>query len=80
MQAIHSLMRRFSIQTRMVGAIAMVLFLLLLVGGAGLAGMFRIQTLSHDFVDSSFTQTTHLVALQDHYGDMRRHEKEMAVW
>ncbi|MED5619737.1 methyl-accepting chemotaxis protein [Ideonella sp. BN130291] len=79
MHAIHSLMRRFTIQTRMVGAIAMVLALLLIVGGAGLAGMFRIQALSHGFVESAFTQTTHLVALQDHYGDMRRHEKEMAV-
>jgi methyl-accepting chemotaxis protein len=79
MQVLNKMMRGFTIQTRMIGAIAMVLTLLLIVGGAGLIGMFRIQKASHDFVDNSFTQVTHLVALQKHYGELRRHEKNLIV-
>jgi hypothetical protein len=43
---IDLLMRRFTIRTRMLGAIAVVLVLLALLGGAGLFGMFRIQGMS----------------------------------
>jgi methyl-accepting chemotaxis protein len=79
MQALNKLMRGFTIQTRMLGAIAMVVSLLLLVGGAGLGGMFRIQGASHDFVDSSFTQATHLASLHQRYGELRRSEKDMII-
>ena len=46
MQFVHQLMRNFTIRLRMIGAILMVVALLVMVGGAGLFGMFRIQTLS----------------------------------
>jgi methyl-accepting chemotaxis protein len=79
MQALNSLMRRFTIQTRMLGAIAMVVTLLALVGGAGLAGMFRIQGLGDDFVNSAFTQSTHLTALYEDFGNVRREEKNLVI-
>jgi methyl-accepting chemotaxis protein len=79
MQALNKMMRSFTIRTRMLGAIAMVVTLLALVGGSGLAGMFRIQSLSNSFVENTFTQSNHLIALQDHYGDMRRFEKDLVV-
>ncbi len=79
MQALNKMMRSFTIRTRMLGAIAMVVTLLALVGGSGLAGMFRIQSLSHDFVESAFTQSTHLAALNKHIGDIRRYEKDLML-
>jgi len=76
---LHTLMRRFTIQTRMLGAIAMVVALLALVGGAGLLGMFRIQALGQEFQDTAFTESTHLSALYEHFGDMRTKEKTLVI-
>ncbi|MDN8910307.1 hypothetical protein Q0O53_13655, partial [Staphylococcus aureus] len=42
-------MRMFTIRLRMLGAIAVVLLLLGMLGGAGMWGMFRIQSMSQDF-------------------------------
>ncbi len=71
------LMRNFSIRTRMRGAIATVLLLLAMVGGAGLLGMLRIQAMSEDFAHHSFEETKTLSALRESIGQMRRHEKDM---
>jgi methyl-accepting chemotaxis protein len=79
MQALNALMRRFTISTRMLGAIAMVVALLGLVGGAGLVGMFRIQGLGQSFVAGSFTQSTHLSALYQQFGSVRREEKNLII-
>jgi methyl-accepting chemotaxis protein len=79
MQALNTLMRSFTIQLRMIGAIAMVVTLLGLVGGAGMLGMFRIQSLSQDFVDSSFTQSTHLSELEAHFGAVRAAERNLLL-
>ena len=49
-----SLMRRFTIRLRMLGAIGVVLGLLSLLGGAGMLGMFRIHAMSEDFMARSF--------------------------
>src|SRR5690606_26946644 len=70
------LMRHFSIRTRMRGAIATVLVLLAMVGGAGLLGMLRIQDMSEDFAHHSFEETKTLSALREAIGQMRRHEKD----
>ncbi|MFZ5546115.1 MAG: methyl-accepting chemotaxis protein, partial [Pseudomonadota bacterium] len=79
MHVLNSLMRRFTISTRMIGAIAMVLTLLLLVGGAGLGGMFLIQGQSREFVDTTFGQATHVSELTRHIGNLRRYEKDLII-
>ena len=52
---IFALMRLFTIRFRMLGAIAVVLLLMGLIGGVGMLGMLRIQALSGDFLTSSPT-------------------------
>src|SRR5688572_21923274 len=47
------LLRRFTIRTRMLGAIAMVMVLLVSVGGAGLLGMTHVAGLGETFIDAS---------------------------
>nr|WP_297357771.1 methyl-accepting chemotaxis protein [uncultured Caldimonas sp.] len=74
-----NLMRRFTIRTRMIGAIGVVLVLLAMVGGAGLFGLYRIQALSSDFIASSASSTSALSTLRDGMGMMRRHEKDMII-
>ncbi|QDL52710.1 methyl-accepting chemotaxis protein [Rhodoferax aquaticus] len=74
-----SLMRLFSIRFRMLGAIAVVLGLLSLLGGAGMLGMFRIQALSQDFIDQTFSDAGHLARLQYELGRVRVDEKEMII-
>ena len=49
-----SLMRLFTIRLRMLGAIAMVLALLGIVGAGGLWGMGRIQSQSDALLENSF--------------------------
>jgi len=73
------LMRQFTIRTRMIGAIAIVLALLALVGGAGLTGLLRLQSLSTAFMASSFADSNSLASLRTALGEMRLAEKEMIV-
>ena len=75
----QTLMRQFSIRTRMVGAIGVVLVLLSLVGGAGLWGMNRLHVLSVDFVDNAFEETLTLSRMQVAVGDMGLYEKDMII-
>ncbi|MEW6098275.1 MAG: methyl-accepting chemotaxis protein [Pseudomonadota bacterium] len=74
-----NLMRSFTIRVRMIGAIAVVLVLLALVGGAGLFGMYRIQSLSGDFIEHSFTTSEALASMREDMGLLRRHEKDMII-
>ena len=77
--SIDSLMRKFTIRFRMLGAIAAVLGLLGLLGGAGMLGMFRIHALSQDFMGDSFAKITHLSELRGHMNAVRLHEKDMVI-
>ncbi|HET9644817.1 MAG TPA: methyl-accepting chemotaxis protein, partial [Burkholderiaceae bacterium] len=79
MQALDDLMRRFSIQLRMNGAIAMVVALLLLVGTAAIVGTFHILQRTNAFLDGPYAQATQLIQLQKHVGDMLRYEKDVAI-
>lgn len=74
-----SMMRMFSIRFRMLGAIGVVLVLLSLLGGAGMWGMFRIQTLSQNFIDNAFSDAGHLSRLQFELGRVLIREKEMII-
>ncbi|MBT9467462.1 methyl-accepting chemotaxis protein [Hydrogenophaga sp.] len=75
----QTMMRQFSIRTRMMGAIGVVLVLLTMIGGAGLWGMSRLHDLSVEFVDHAFEETLTLSRLQVALGDMGRYEKDMII-
>uniref|UniRef100_UPI002FC76A5F methyl-accepting chemotaxis protein n=1 Tax=Hydrogenophaga sp. TaxID=1904254 RepID=UPI002FC76A5F len=75
----QTMMRQFSIRTRMMGAIGVVLVLLTMIGGAGLWGMSRLHDLSVEFVDHAFEKTLTLSRLQVALGDMGRYEKDMII-
>ncbi len=75
----QQLMRQFSIRTRMLSAIGVVLMLLMLVGTAGLWGMNRLHGLSTSFIGHAFEESLTLSRLQVALGDMGRFEKDMIV-
>ncbi|WP_395699115.1 methyl-accepting chemotaxis protein [Aquabacterium sp.] len=79
MKVIDKLMRQFTIRLRMLGAIAMVVLLLVMVGGAGLLGMFRIQSLSDTLSEQTLTVNTHLASLSEQMGLLRRYEKDLII-
>ena len=74
-----SLMRQFSIRFRMISAIGVVLVLLSVLGGVGMWGMFKMQSLSQDFMDHTFADAGHLSRLQFELGKVRVAEKEMVI-
>ncbi|GIX25687.1 MAG: methyl-accepting chemotaxis protein I [Caldimonas sp.] len=75
-----SLMRRFTIRTRMIGAIAVVLCLLAVVGGAGLFGMFRMQATSQAFIDQAYAKASLVSELRHSLALLRRYEKDMIIF
>jgi len=74
-----TLMRRFSIRLRMISAIGVVLCLLLMVGGAGVWGMQRLQDLNHEFSEHVFAETVALTQIHVALGQLRRYERDMIV-
>jgi methyl-accepting chemotaxis protein len=79
MQFVHHLMRNFTIRLRMIGAILMVVALLVMVGGAGLFGMFRIQDLSEQVTEQNLTVNSHVASFSEQVGLLRRHEKDLII-
>ena len=69
------LMRGFTIQTRMYSAIAVVLGLLILVGGVGVVGM-RANHQTVAIWQESATEAQTMATLHAAVGQMRLHEKE----
>ena len=57
----------------------MVLVLLGLLGGAGMFGMFRIYSMSEDFMNSSFQEVGYLAQLHSEMGAIRQYEKDMII-
>ncbi|WP_342131293.1 methyl-accepting chemotaxis protein [Hydrogenophaga sp. OTU3427] len=74
-----TLMRRFSIRLRMIGAIGVVLCLLIMVGGAGLWGMQRLNALNEEFAEHVFAETVALTQMHVALGQLRRYERDMIV-
>jgi methyl-accepting chemotaxis protein len=74
-----SMMRQFTIRLRMLGAIAMVLALLGMLGAGGLWGMGKIQDQSDAFLDNSFAEMQHLGRLQAAMSTVREAEKDMII-
>ncbi len=75
----YAFMRRFTIRMRMMGAIAAVLVLLFLLGGAGMLGMFRIQGASQDFIAQPHAAVRLLGELRGEMGQVRQAEKDMII-
>ena len=74
-----SLMRRYTIRTRMLGAIVIVLLALLTIGGAGLAGQRHAGEVSDDLMRHAFAAAAELADLQLAMGELRAHEKDMII-
>jgi methyl-accepting chemotaxis protein len=74
-----SLLRRFSIATRMRGAILMVLACLALLGAAMLGGSLRLKSLNAEFIEHSVKESHAVAELRTGLGDVRRWEKEMVI-
>ncbi|NIF84688.1 HAMP domain-containing protein [Comamonas sp. Tr-654] len=73
------MMRGFTIRTRMMGAIGVVMVLLGLLGGAGMLGMFRIQDMSQEFLSNAFVKSGHMAQLRTELGGVRSSEKDMVI-
>ncbi|MDT8999369.1 methyl-accepting chemotaxis protein [Paucibacter sp. APW11] len=77
--SMSSMLRQFSIRTRMIGAIAMVLALLLAVGGVGLTGMSSMRSQTQRFVDVASTEASQITRLAQQMGNLRRYEKDLLL-
>ncbi len=73
------LMRAFSIRTRMLGAIGMVLVLFALVGATGLLGGRHLVELNADFNQHAVNELRDMGLAQQRLGELRRHEKDMVI-
>ena len=74
-----SIFRRFSIRTRMRGAIALVLALFAVVGLVGLAGGARLKALNTDFMEHSIHETAMLGTVRDELARVLVLEKAMVI-
>ncbi|MDA3825929.1 methyl-accepting chemotaxis protein [Paucibacter sp. O1-1] len=72
-------MRSFTIRTRMLGAIAMVLGMFALVGLTGLLGGQRLKSLNADFMEHAVQELTQLSQIRSALADVRLLEKEMVI-
>jgi methyl-accepting chemotaxis protein len=78
-QAVSALMRRFSIRTRMRGAIAMVLLLFAIVGLVGVAGGLRLKALNTEFMEHSMHETATLATVRQELARVLVLEKNMVI-
>ena len=73
------LIRRFTIRTRMLGAIAMVVALLAMVGGAGLWGIAQVTDSSAAFISDTHGEVVLLSDMGKSLGNVRRYEKDQLI-
>lgn len=79
MQALHTMMRGFTIRSRMRGAIALVLALFALVGATGVAGGVRLGDLSRHFMEHSIAEATQVTSIGQHLAQVKQLEKQMVI-
>ena len=77
--SLFGLMRNFTIRVRMLGAIAVVLVLLAIVGGAGMFGIYRIHQLSNDVIDRALARVDDIQLLRQTMAQARRAERNMII-
>jgi len=74
-----ALLRGFTIRTRMLGAIAMVLGMFALVGAAGLLGGLKLKALNAEMMHHSLGELRQISAIRTHLGAVRLHEMQMVI-
>jgi methyl-accepting chemotaxis protein len=79
MKAILALLRRFTIRTRMRGAIAMVMGLFALVALTGVVGGLQMKRLNQEFMEHSVHELEAVGAIRAALADVRRAEKDMVL-
>jgi methyl-accepting chemotaxis protein len=79
MNSLIELLRRFTIRTRMVGAIGIVLVLLAAVGVGGLYSQQRLVDANAELADHVVAELSTLGELRSVMGDLRRFEKDMLL-
>ncbi|MBI5721858.1 MAG: HAMP domain-containing protein [Burkholderiales bacterium] len=78
MTSLVGLLRRFTIRTRMVGAVAMVLSMFALFGGATLLAGGKIRQINQQFMDS-VQALEDTARIKEHLTAMRLAEKQMVI-
>ena len=79
MNTLIDLLRGFTIRTRMIGAIALVLLLLAGVGAGGLVTQQRLVAANAELADRVVAELSTLGELRSAMGDLRRYEKDMLL-
>jgi methyl-accepting chemotaxis protein len=72
-------MEGYTIRTRMTGAIAVVLGLFALVGGAAVIAGLQLRSLNHAFMSHLLHESFQLADLRTTLGEVVRHEKDMLI-
>ena len=75
----NSILRKFTIRSRMLGAIAMVLLLLSMVGATGFVSLRQVDEIGDKFIEGSHAQMLTLSALHVAFSDARRYEKDLLI-
>ncbi len=73
------LLRRYTIRTRMLGAVALVLFMFALIGAAALLAGGKIRQINQQFMERSIVELENTSGLKDHLAQMRLVEKQMVI-
>jgi len=79
MASLNRALRRFSIRTRMNGAIVIVIGLFVLVAVAALLGGRTLTSLSHDFMTHNVAELRAVAEVRTLMGQVRQHEKDMVI-
>ncbi len=79
MNSMLALMRRFSIRTRMQGAIAMVLAMFALVGLTGGLGGWHLKHLNEEFMEHTVHEIQNVSNIRLALGELRQHEMQMLL-
>ncbi|WP_088279995.1 methyl-accepting chemotaxis protein [Ideonella sp. A 288] len=74
-----ALLRRFTIRSRMNGAIVIVLALFAIVGAAGMAGGLTLSHLNTEFMAHSLKEVHDVGEIRHALGVVRQHEKNMVI-
>ncbi len=79
MDTLTTLLRRFSVRLRMIGAIAAVLAMFAIVGGTALLSGLKIQELSHEFTQHSLVEMDAVTRVRNGVAAVRLAEKQMVI-
>jgi methyl-accepting chemotaxis protein len=77
--SLFSMMRGFTIRTRMFSAIGVVLLLLLMVGGVGLYGLLHNADTNAEYQARSFKAVGQLARMHEALGQVRTQEKDIVL-